>query len=66
MKKAVVALALSAALGSLTVLAQEQKGMPKKEGMSMKAEGMQGDGMMMDKMKDMQGHMSEMRKGMGT
>jgi len=32
--------------------------MPMKEGMPTKGEGMQGGGMMMDKMKDLQAHMS--------
>jgi len=34
------------------------KGMPMKEGMPTKGEGMQGGGMMMDKMKDLQAHTS--------
>src|SRR3972149_8702355 len=53
MKKLVLALMLSGALGSVTVLAQEQKGMP------------MGGGGMMDKMMQMQGRMGEMQKGMG-
>src|SRR3990172_4973801 len=52
-KKLVLALVLSGALGSVTVLAQEQKGMP------------MGGGGMMDKMMQMQGRMGEMQKGMG-
>jgi hypothetical protein len=65
MKKILMAVVLSGALGTLPLWAQEQKGMPMKEGMPMKGEGMPGEGMMMGKMKDMQGRMGEMRKGMG-
>lgn len=38
---------------------------PMKEGMPMKGEGMNGGGMTMEKMKEMQGRMAEMHKGMG-
>src|SRR3989304_7950296 len=65
MKKFILPIIFAGAVGSLPVLAQEQKGMPMKEGMPMKGEGMKGGGMMMDKMKGMLGHMAEMRKGMG-
>ena len=65
MKKFILPIMFAGAIGSLPVLAQEQKGMPMKESMPMKGEGMKGGGMMMDKMKDMQGHMAEMRKGVG-
>src|ERR671918_611059 len=60
MKKLITAIILSGAIGVLPLMAQEKKDMP------MKGEAMQGGGMMMGKMKDMQGHMSEMRKGMGS
>ena len=46
MKQVLIAILLSAAL-AVPLLAQEQKGMPMKEGMPMKGEGMQGEGMMM-------------------
>ena len=66
MKKFILPIILAGALGSLPVLAQEQKGMPMKEGMPMKGEGMKsGGGMMMGQMKEMQGKMGEMRKDMG-
>jgi len=39
MKKFILAIILAGAVGSLPVLAQEQKGMPMKEGMPMKGEG---------------------------
>ena len=70
MKKVLLAVVLSAALGVVPVLAQEKgnapmKGqMPMKEGTPMKNESMQSGGMMMGKMKEMQGKMAEMRKGM--
>src|SRR5262245_28052737 len=60
MKQALAAILLSATLASVPLLAQEQKGMPMKEGMPM-----QGEGMMMGKMKDMQDKMSDMKKSMG-
>src|SRR3990170_771360 len=50
-KKLVLALMLSGALGSVTLLAQEQKGMP------------MGGGGMMDKMMQMQGRMGQMIEG---
>jgi len=59
MKKFILPIILAGAFGILPVFAQQQGGM------SMKGEGMQGGGMMMDKMKDMQAHMGEMQKGMG-
>ena len=59
MKPILIAILLSAAL-AVPLLAQEQKGMPMKEGMPM-----QGEGMMMGKMKDMQDKMSDMKKSMG-
>jgi len=65
MKRILITLVLSGALISLPLLAQDKKNMPMKEGMPMKGEGMKGGGVAMDKMKDMQGHMAEMRKGMG-
>ena len=64
MKKIVAVTVLSVALGVFPVLAQEKKDMPMKEGMPMKGEGMKGGGMMMEKMKEMQGRMAEMHKGM--
>ena len=65
MKKLIAALIVSGAIGVFPLMAQEKKDMPMKEGMPMKGEAMKGGGMMMmDKMKDMQGHMAEMRKGM--
>jgi len=65
MKKIVAVTVLSVALGVFPVLAQEKKDMPMKEGMPMKGEAMKGGGMMMEKMKEMQGRMAEMHKGMG-
>jgi hypothetical protein len=64
MKRILKTLVLSGALVSSPLLAQDKKDMPMKEGMPMKGERMKGGGMAMDKMKDMQGHMAEMRKGM--
>jgi len=70
MKKTVLALVLSVVLGSLTVLAQEKKGMPMKdgmpmkEGMPMKSEEMKSGGMR-EKMTEMQGHIGEIQKRMG-
>ena len=66
MKNLIIAVIMSGAVGVFPLMAQEKKDMPMKQGMPMKGEGMQGGGMMMDKMKDMQGHMGEMRKGMGS
>jgi hypothetical protein len=71
MKKFLMGVILSAALGFVPVLAQEKKEMPMKgpmpmkEGMPMKGEGMQGGGMDMSNMKEMHGKMMEMKKGMG-
>jgi hypothetical protein len=65
MKNVIAASVMSLTLGLVSLMAQEKKDMPMKEGMPMKGEGMQGSGMMMGKMKEMQGTMSEMRKGMG-
>ena len=59
MKKVLLAAVLSAALSSVPVLAQEKMGMPMGE------HGGMGMGCCMDKMKDMQGKMAEMKKGMG-
>lgn len=42
MSKVLIAAMLSVALGSLPLLAQEKKGMPMKESMPTKGEGMQG------------------------
>ena len=64
MKKLITAIVLSGAIGVFPLMAQEKKDVPMKEGMPMKGEGMQGGGMMMGKMKEMQGKMGEMRKGM--
>ncbi len=57
MKKLIIAVIMSGAIGVFPLMAQEKKDMPMKEGMPMKGEAMKGGGMMMDKMKDMQGHM---------
>jgi len=65
MKEVFTAVVLSAALGLVSVLAQEKKDMPMKEGMPMKSEGMQGGGMMKGNMKAMHGKMMEMKNGMG-
>ena len=71
MKKIVMAATLSAVLGFVPALAQERKdmpmkgGMPPKEGMPMKGEGMQGGGMDMSQMKQMHAQMLEMKKGIG-
>jgi hypothetical protein len=65
MKKIFMVAILGLAFVSFSVLAQEKKDMPMKECMPMKAEGMEGGGMMMGKMKEMQGKMGEMKKGMG-
>ena len=46
------------AIGLIPLMAQEKKDMP------MKAQGMQGGGMTMEKMKEMQRKMAEMHKGM--
>ena len=65
MKNVIAASVMSLTLGLVSLMAQEKKDMPMKEGIPMKGEGMQGGGMMMGKMKEMQGTMNEMRKGMG-
>jgi len=65
MKKFILPIIFAGAIGSLPVFAQEKKEMPMKEGMPMKGEAMKGGGMMMEQMKDMQGRMTAMRKGMG-
>jgi len=46
------------AIGLVPLLAQEKKETP------MKAQGMQGDGMAMEKMKEMRGKMAEVHKRM--
>jgi hypothetical protein len=56
MKQLITAIIVSGAIGVFPLLAQEKKEMP------MKGEGMQGGGMMMGKMKEMQGKMGEMRR----
>jgi len=65
MKKLIAALMASGAIGMSPLLAQEKKGMPMKEQMPMKGEGMHGGGMDMAKMKEMHTKMMEMKKGMG-
>jgi hypothetical protein len=65
MKKLITALIVSLAIGVIPLMAQEKREMPMKEGMPMKGDAMKGGGMMMDKMKEMQGKIAEMRKGMG-
>ena len=57
MKKLITAVIVSGAIGVFPLMAQEKKDMPMKEGMPMKAEPMKGGGMMMGKMKEMQGKM---------
>jgi hypothetical protein len=59
MNKILAAVVLSGLVGLAPLMAQEKKDMP------MKSEGMKGGGLMMEKMKEMQGGMGEMRKGMG-
>jgi len=66
MKKLVAAAIVSAAIGSFPLMAQDKKEMPMKEGMSMKGEEMKAGGMTMDKMKEMQARMAEMRKSMSV
>ena len=49
MKNVIAASVMSLTLGLVSLMAQEKKDMPMKEGMPMKGEGMQGGGMMMRK-----------------
>jgi len=58
MKRFITAIVFAAAVGVVPLMAQEKKDMP------MKTQGMEGGGMMMGKMKDMQGKMAEIHKGM--
>jgi hypothetical protein len=56
---------LSAALGAVPLIAQDNKDMPNKSEMPMKGDGMKEGGMMMGNMKETHSKMMEMKKGMG-
>jgi hypothetical protein len=56
---------LSAALGAVPLIAQDNKDMPNKSEMPMKGDGMKEGGMMMGNMKETHSKMMEMKKAMG-
>ena len=62
MKELITAVIVSGAIGVFPLMAQEKKDMPMKEGTPMKAEAMKGGGMMMGKMKEMQGKMERCKR----
>jgi hypothetical protein len=55
---------LSAALGAVPLIAQDNKDMPNKSEMPMKGDGMKEGGMMMGNMKETHSNMMEMKKAM--
>src|ERR1044071_3198856 len=64
MKKLALVGMLFLALGSVPLLAQEKNQIPMNQGMQMNRDGMKDNGMMTEKMKDMEAHMAEMRNRM--